>query len=208
MSVSVFSIQDTEISERQIYNLIKIAFQERKEAGLNYGCLSLSFEAFLKEIEDNVILVAVDDNLGVLCGCTMLSFRMDKHGKRYGWERHTSVHPDYKGMGVGTMLISELKNKAIEFGCEYLGCSTAVEAESAVKVHLKNGYQIIGLKSYKSTNYYSFIFRMQLSPSRWSDPAFCKKQFKKSQRKVRLAYKADGSYTFLGKVLAKFGIKW
>ena len=188
--------------------MIKTAFQERKDAGLNYGCLSLSLDGFLKEISDSIILVAVDKDTRTLCGCTVLLLRRDKKGVLYGKEKHTSVHPDCKGKGMGSLLIMALREKAIEQGCDYVCCSTAVDAESAVKVHLKNGYQLVGLKSFKSTNYYSYLFRMQLKSSQWSDPSFCKRQFKKSARRVRISYKADGSRTIVGRVLLKMGVRW
>ena len=177
------------------------AFQERQDAGLNYGCLTLSFDDFLKEIRDSIILVAIDKDTGTLCGCTVLLLRYDRDGILFGKEKHTSVHPEYKGKGIGSLLIKALSIKALERNCEYICCSTAVDAVSAVKVHLKNGYQIVGLKSFKSTNYFSYLFRMQLKPSRWSDPLYCKRQYKKSEKKVRIAYKADGSKTTFGKML-------
>ena len=170
--------------------------------------MSLTYDGFVEEAKDSVILIAIDEVSCFLCGCILLKTFRDKDNILYGKENHTSVHPDYKGQGIGSLLIVALKAKAIEQGCEYLSCSTAVDAESAIRVHLKNGYQIIGLKSYKATNYYSYLFRMQLTPSHWCDPAFCRKQYKKSRRKVRVAYKADGSKSFWGKFLEKVGVYW
>lgn len=208
MKIDIFTIEESGVTKEQVLSLIKLAFQERKDAGLNYGCLSLSYDGFLREIRDSIILVAIDQDSGVLCGCTVLLIRNTKKGLLYGKEKHTSVHPEYKGHGIGSLLINVLKNKAVEQNCDYLCCSTAVDADSAVKVHLKNGYQIVGLKSFKSTNYYSYLFRMQLKPSQWSDPSFCKKQYKKSARRARIAYKKDGSRTIVGRVLLKVGVKW
>lgn len=208
MKIDIRTIEESGITHEQVLSLVKLAFQERKDAGLNYGCLSLSLEGFLKEIGESIIFVALDEGDGSLCGCTVLLIRHDQYGALYGREKHTSVHPDFKGMGIGSMLIKAIRDKAVEEGCEYLFCTTAIEAESAIKVHLKNGYQIVGLKSFKSTNYYSYLFRMQLKPSPWSDPAYCKRQFRKSARRVRLAYKADGSRTLFGRFLQKIGVKW
>lgn len=208
MKIKVYPIEKTNVSLERVLTLIKLAFQERKEQGLNYGCLSLSLDGFQEEVKDSMILIATDEDSDVLCGCSVLMIRCDKDGNRFGWEKHTSVHPEYKGKGVGSLLINSLKAKAIELDCEYLGCSTAVDAESAIRVHLKNGYYIVGLKSFRSTNYYSYMFRMQLTPSCWSDPLYCKKQYKKSRRKIRVAYKADGSKTILGRLLANIGVNW
>ena len=208
MNIKIVTIEETNNTYEQVLSLIKLAFQERKDAGLNYTCLSLTYDSFIKEAKDSVILVAIDEISCFLCGCILLKILRDKDNICYGKENHTSVHPDYKGQGIGSLLIAALKTKAIELGCEYLSCSTAVDAESAIKVHLKNGYQIIGLKSYKATNYYSYLFRMQLTPSRWCDPAFCRKQYKRSRRRVRVAYKSDGTMTVFGRMLARFGINW
>ena len=104
---------------------------------------------------------------------------------------NTSVHPEYKGKGIGSLLIKALRAKALEQNCEYISCSTAVDAVSAVKVHLKNGYQIVGLKSFKSTNYYSYLFRMQLKPSQWSDPSYCKRQYKNCTKFTSFMHKRN-----------------
>lgn len=208
MEVNILPIEKTAVTKEQLLFLIKEAFRERKDVGLNYRCLTLSMDGFLKEIRDSEILVAIDGDTGTICGCTILLLRQDKDGSRFGREKHTSVHPDYKEKGIGSMLITALREKAVENQCEYIVCSTAVEAVSAVKVHLKNGYHIVGLKSYKMTNYYSYLFRMQLTPSLWSDAAYCRRQYIKSACRVRIAYKPDGSKTIAGRILSKFGINW
>lgn len=208
MNIQIMFLEDTSISNEQLFDLVKLAFQERKDAGLNYMCLSASISDFVLEIKDAYVLVAMDVEKNELCGCSILKVEKNKLGVLHGREKHTAVSPNYKGQGVGSKLIDTLKCKAIELGCDYLTCTTAVSAKSAVAVHVKNGYQIVGLKSFRQTNYYSYIFRMQLTPSVWKDAKYCKHQFQKSAVKTYLAYRKDGNKTCVGRLFSKIGINW
>ena len=81
--------------------------------------------------------------------------------------------------------------------------TTAVGAESSVKIHLKQGYKIIGLGSFPTTNYYSYIFRLYLQPSIWQNSSFCKIRYAISYLKTHLTKKENGSFTLLGSILKK-----
>lgn len=193
MSISVLPIEQTSITIEQLYVLIKTAFQERKEAGLNYVCLSMTIHEFMEELNNSIPYVAIDREANVVCGCTILKIQNNKKGLLYGLEMHTSVDPKYKNRGIGSMLINAIKAKAIEMKCAYLYCSTAISAKSAIRVHLKNGYKIVGMASYPQTNYYSYRFRLALSPLP-NDNFICRKFiFIKSALRTLLLYNADGS---------------
>ncbi len=202
MEVTILPIEETSITIEQLYVLIKSAFQERKEAGLNYVCLSMTMPEFLKELESAKPLVAIKET-GALCGCTILKLLRNRKGVLYGLEMHTSVSPESKNLGIGSLLIKAIITKAKELGCDYICCSTAVSARSAIRVHLKNGYRIVGMASYKKTNYYSYKFRYSITPSLYDRFIYRKCCFIKSSIKTFLLYKADGSKRYLYYLLKK-----
>lgn len=203
MNINIVPLEETSITIEQLFMLIREAFQERKVAGLNYVCLSMTVHEFLKELENSIPYVAIDRDNNTFCGCTILKILKDKKSLLYGLEMHTSVNPIYKNRGVGSMLIQAIKEKATEKGCSYLYCSTAISAKSAIKVHLKNGYKIVGLASYSKTNYYSYRFRLQILPLRHDNIVFQKIIFLESAIKTFLLYKADGSKRILYYLLNK-----
>lgn len=193
MNIIIVPIEETNITVEQLFRLIKEAFQERKEAGLAYICLSMTIHEFMEELENSMPYVAIDKDVDVLCGCAILKIRRDKNALLYGLEMHTSVAPKYKNRGIGSMLINTIKIRATEAGCSYLSCSTAISAKSAIKVHLKNGYKIVGMASYPKTNYYSYRFKLQLLPLPHSNFIYRKINFLKSAIKTVLFYNADGN---------------
>ncbi len=58
--------------------------------------------------------------------------------------RYMAVHPDYRGMGIGSRLLEEMEKIARRKKAEYILLNAR---ENAINFYLKNGYSIIG-KSY------------------------------------------------------------
>ena len=81
---------------------------------------------------------------------------------------------------------------------------TAKKAASAVNYHLRNGFKIIGLISHPTTNYYSYLFRKQLThPSPYDYKLYCKFQYLKSSIKTKLLYKENGQKSLLCRLMGK-----
>lgn len=71
--------------------------------------------------------------------------------KRYGRLRHRgdcgwSVHPNYQGKGIGTMLLNGLINEAKKIGLKRLEAEIAIENEGSWKLAKKCGFEIEGVK--------------------------------------------------------------
>ncbi len=204
LNIQILSLYNTPFTTEHLLHLIKDAFKERKDAGLNYVCLSMTHEDFVKELDNSVPIVAYNKYNNTLCGCSILKLCKDKNGQYYGVEKHTSVLPMYKNQGLGSKLIKRVIEIAKKYECKYLLCSTAKSATSAIKVHKKNGYKIVGLASYKNTNYYSYKFRLNIYPSTNKNYYFRKLYFIKSVIKTILLYQKDGSFTTIHKWINKY----
>lgn len=203
MNVVVKKREETDITYDQIVNLMHDAFEERLQQGLNFKCSSMTVDEFKKYTAHSTILVAIDSENNSFLGFGVITIKESKNQGKYAFVQDLSVSPKVKRCGIGSKLERERVCVARNSGCKYMECTTAVGAESSVKYHLKQGYKIIGLTSFPTTNYYSYIFRMYLLPSIWQNSLFCKIKYATSYLKTHLMKKEDGSLTLFGFILKK-----
>ena len=187
IKVSVAKKEDTPYEE--LFHVMKEAFKERSEQGLNFVCLSWSLDDFISKLKNNTILIARDtENDDKIIGFERLVFNNDFVALGI-----IAILPDYKRGGVGMLLFNTAEQIVKSANYNYMAADTAVGAKSSVKWHLKNGFKKYELRSYKSTNYYSYIFRKQLVyHPKWSNPIYCKLHYWKSAIKCRMYTLANG----------------
>ena len=200
MSIEVKRLEETSYTYKDVVDLLHEAFQERLEQGLKYTCSFITEEQFREKTSHGIVCVAVDDDLG-LCGTATLTIKTDNHGVEYGYNEYNGIRSDLKGKGIGTMLYKYIEREARKNGCKYLMSDTSTQAESAVNYHLKNGFKIIGLESYRSTNYWSYVFRRQLVPStKWGNSLYCKMRYIKSWVFIHTTRDINGNDTAWGRM--------
>ena len=200
MSVVIKRLQDSSYSYKDVVDLLHEAFLERLEQGLKYTCSTMTEEQFRSKTTNGIVYVAIDDETG-LCGTATLTIKTDKNGIKYGYYENNGIRSDMKGQGIGTMLCIFREKESRKNGCDYLLSDTSTKAKSAVKYHLRNGFKIIGLESYRSTNYWSYVFRRQLIPSKkWDNPLYCKWQYLKSWIFIRITRNINGKDTAVGRL--------
>lgn len=190
--ICVDILNKDEVPFEELYLIMKEAFKERSEQGLDFTCLSWSFEEFVSKLRNDTILIAqnVDDRI---IGFERLYFEDD-----FVHCGLIAVLPNFKRKGIGSLLIKTAEQLVLSRNCEYMLADTAVDAKSSVKWHLRNGFNIVGIDSGPNTNYYSYLFRKQLvfHPF-WSNSLFCKIHYLFSVMKCRACYHADGKTTKL-----------
>lgn len=200
MSIVIQKLQETSYDYKDVVDLLHEAFQERLAQGLKYTCSTMTEEQFRNRTANGIVYVAIDDETG-LCGTATLTIKTDKNGVKYGYYEYNGIRSDMKGKGIGTMLYIYIERESVKNGCEYLISDTSTQATSAVKYHLKNGFKIIGLESYRSTNYWSYVFRRQLVPSKkWDNPLYCKWQYIKSSFFIKITRDINGKDTWIGRM--------
>lgn len=186
-------IKDSPFSYDDLMQLIYASVQERLDQGLNFIVASMSADDYREKTKDSIVIVAYRDNdlLGTACS----TIKKDKHGKNFSYEEMIYVSPECKRGGLGSKMQLKRIEVAKENGCPYTISDTAEGATSSVRWHLKNGYKLVGLRSYEKTNYYSKIFRWQIEPHPlWNNSLFCKVHYWFSSIKCRMCYHEDGSY--------------
>lgn len=165
--------------------------------------MKLTPDSFAEKTANDIVLVAIDEN-NTLLGTTSFSILKDRQGKQYAYNKYSAVISTTKQMGIGSSLLQCEKRIAINEGCCYIISDTCEHAKWSVKWHEKNGFKIVGLKSFDTNDYYSLIFRLQLDDtSIWSSSFYCMIRFFLSWFKTRLMYDTKGNITLIGSVVIK-----
>ncbi len=196
-SLIICRVEDSPFCSEDVVSLIHESFKERLDQGLCFTCSSITVEQFDEKMSDGITLVAYDDDSMTLLGTASTHLYLDSGNKEYGYYEYMAVIPSAKRMGIGSRLLEESIINLKRQGAEYVISDTACGARSSVKWHLKNGFHIIALRSYSSTNYYSYIFRKQLvGKSRWDNCLYRNGRFVISYVKTKLKWSKDGSERF------------
>lgn len=196
-------LKNSPFSTRDVIELLHSSFQERKDIGLSFTCSSMTKDQFDLIMQNGITLVAYakEDSL---CGTLSAHLFTDKDRNSYGYIEYLAVEPSQKRTGIGEKLFSEMERILLSKGVSYIMSDTAARAKSSVKWHRKRGFVIVGYHSYKSTNYYSFIFRKQYSsPSLWNSIVYRTVRFVLSYLKTTIGWKRSGSERFVYRELIK-----
>lgn len=198
-NVLVTTLDDSVCSIQEVFGLVHASYQQWLDNGLDSAVANYSLDDYIEKTKNCIVLVAIDAN-GLLLGTHTLDFV----GNKCCFGKFLAVDPSAKRKGIGKILLEKECEIAIAKGCDHILEDTAEKAIWSVKWHLKNGYRIIGYRSFTTNNYYSYLFRKQLVPSKkWDNKYFCKLQFLKSYLKTKLLKDRFGKPTVFGKILVK-----
>ena len=207
MNAIIKTREEARFSYEQVVDLLHEAFQERLQQGLHYTCSSMTVERLKEKTKDGVIVCAIDQDTNRLVGVGVMNFKRDGEHK-YGYMEFGGVSSSAKRQGIGSKLMNARIQLAKDYGAEYILSDTSTQAESAIKYHLKNGFKIVGYESYRSTNYWSYVFRLQLKkPSKWDNAAYRKIKFIQSYVFIKLTRTINGADTALGRIYKKLKCK-
>lgn len=208
MHVVVKKLQDTVVTYQQLAELLHDSFQERLDQGLHFTCSRMTAEQYEAKVKDGYVFVALDSCTGDLLGTATLHIKTDSHGVVYGYNEYLAVSPKAKHFGVGTMLLNERLSLLLSQGGKYVMSDTACGATSSVKWHQKNGFQIYELESYRSTNYWSYVFIKYLDESIRRSILRIKVHYWMSWIFIRITRNINGQDTTLGKLYKIIKGKW
>ena len=197
MNIEIESItHDHPIEE--MFDVLKSAFEEHRQQGIYFSCMSFNLDDFKKEeASTSTVIVARDTSKNKIVG--FQNVWVSRGGRAVGGL--IAVHSCYKRSGVGSMLFKKTQEYAIDKDASYILSNTAVGAKSSINWHLKNGFKIVGLKSWSDTNYYTYVFRKQLVyHPLWSNSLYCQVHYWLSALKCRLCFRENGEQRALMKV--------
>jgi len=199
--VEVKQLSETNFTIENVVNLIHQSFKQWTVNGIESAVASYTINEF--SWKNCIILVAFNGN--DLLGTCTLEKRIDNRKENLIFGKYFAVSPNNKKQGIGSMLLEKEKQIAIEKHCSYILADTSEHAYWSIKWHKKNGFNIIGLRSFKTNNYYSYLFRYQLKPhSIYNSNLYCFLIYTWSSFKTKLLKKRNGEYTILGKIIHFF----
>lgn len=207
MEVVIKLLSETNVSYQQLTDLLHAAFEERLEQGLNFTCSTMSTEQFEVKMREGYVFVALNKETNELLGTVTIHINTDKKGNVFGYHEYLAVSPKVKHFGVGTKLALAWDALLKEKNAKYVMSDTACDATSSVNWHLKNGFQIYELESYRSTNYWSYVFIKYLDDSNRNSLFQIKLHYWWSWLFIRITRHKNGNDTVIGKLYKKVKCK-
>ena len=195
-TIEVRRLEETGFTIDQVFGLLKASFQQWLDHGIDSAVARYSLEDFKEKTEGHTVIVAYsgDRLLGTL------TMELDRPPMCYG--EFVAVTPGVKRCGIGAKLLEKQSAIAREKSCTYIVEDTSEKATWSVKWHLKQGYRKVGYASFRTNDYYSYVFRKQLVPSRlWDSAVWCKCVFLCRYCKTKMLVDRFGNPTALGRLL-------
>lgn len=132
--------------------------EDRKVVGEFFGRLTPSVLQYVRnDVTDPKILDKWFDQLNYDRVFPLLAFQGEKvvanatlHRVAHGWRKHLGtirivVDPEFHGKGLGTLMVNELVDLAMEFGLEKLMVELPLRAQGALAIFKKAGFSPRGV---------------------------------------------------------------
>lgn len=197
MNISI--IRHIEESQKEeVLTLIHSSFKEHLGHGLKFTCSYYTLQDLDEKVLGGECFFAVKDNK--IIGLISI---LVKDLSTEAYLSISAVHPQFKSLGVGSLLMKEVLVFLREQNVKVLISDTSINARNTVRWYVKKlGCRIVGYQSYPSTNYYSYIFRLDLVPvSFFTKHVKYPFMFIKSYLRCKITKRRNGQYTPVGKML-------
>lgn len=201
--IVIKELSETKYTFSDVHSLIKVAYKQRADEGIHFRALTETTEELEKRINDNsgIVFVALDDSTNELLGTGSVLFCVDKDTVPYAGLVLAAVLPKAQGQGIGSLLRIRQEEYAKEHGCVYISSSTAMNATSSIRYHLKTGAKKYGFISARDSEYYSVYFRKYLSTTKKKSGLYCTMHYFFSKAKTLLMFHENGEKKMLGKIV-------
>ena len=188
---------DPSFPYNEALELYRQSFEEHTRRGIVFMISKFTREQLIAELMDTYILAAFHEGRLIAVRCMRIRERAHGAGPRFCKMVHLAVAHDMKHRGIATVIDELSVELALNEHCEYMKADTSVKAVNSVRWHLKNGYRIVDVRSYRQTKYYSYVFRKQLKKgSLWGTAWFCALSRALGYVFCHLTKRADGTSRF------------
>ena len=202
MDIEIRQLADTSYTYEQLVDLMHDSFQERKDQGLLFTSCTMDVETFKRKYSDGVIIVGSNKDDGELLAFYTFHLRSKGHNQiKYGYLEQLAVSPKAKRTGIGTKMLDANLAIAQKMGASSMLSDTACKAERSVRWHYKNKFLLYELESYRSTDYWSKVFKLYLpkGSNTFFRQVSCRMHYWFSWIFIRLTRNIYGNDTVLGR---------
>lgn len=204
MDIEIKHLQETDFTYEQLVDLMHDSFQERKDQGLLFTSCTMDVETFKRNYSDGVIIVGYNKENGELLAFYTFHLLSERRNKdmKYGYLEQLAVSPKAKRTGIGTKMLDANLALAQGMGASYMLSDTACKAESSIRWHYKNKFLLYAFESYRSTDYWSKVFKLYLpkGSNTISRRIACRIHYWYTWIRIRLTRDIHGKETFLGRL--------
>lgn len=152
------------VSWEQITQLLHLAYKEKADKNMKYSATHQDPSITKKRVGQGKCLVALYK--GELVGTITLNIK--RNGENVGFLKQVAVHPNYKGLGIGSMMVDSIFKISQDIELSKIELTTAAKAKSLIKWWQGFGFKLISFTSYSNTNYYSVRMRKFIGNNKYS----------------------------------------
>ncbi|OYU97660.1 MAG: GNAT family N-acetyltransferase [Bacteroidetes bacterium B1(2017)] len=125
-----------------------------------------TFDTEIKTIEDRIVWLNQHDSKHPVLVATIdteivawasLSKWSDRSAYDLTAEVSIYVHQNHRGQGIGSILFEEIVQLAPSIGLHYILSRITQGNETSIRLHLKNGFQIVGVMHQVGNKFGSFL---------------------------------------------------
>ncbi len=190
----ILSVDDESLSDELISAFIRKNFEPSKTGGIVYTAARTSTQDIsrLRRLGAKIISAKAD---GKLVGLHIMLISPCLFRKKRIFCPIRCVDDSCRGQGIGADMFRKAESIATA-DCLYSFISTAFSSPENKKALEKLGYRKWRIASWDDSNYYSVVYRKDLSPS----IKLWRLAYPFSRLLCPLCKNADGSFTFFGKI--------
>jgi GNAT superfamily N-acetyltransferase len=196
------------VSWDEITQLLHIGYSERRMQGLDYSAASQSVQKTIERVSNGVCLVALLD--GKLIGtesyrmirASELKFRRWYHDDCFFYLHSLTVLPEFKRMGIGTIIRNKIVEEAYQKKVDSLISDTSAHAKWLISWYSRLGHKKVGQVSHPTTNYFSIVMRTPICGKKYNE-LYRRLMYLQSFVLCRLAFRRDGRLRLLGNVFKR-----
>ena len=143
-----------------IRQLVNAAYKELSDMGLNDTATYQDEEKTRERMKEGKTFILLEEDRII---ATILYFKKNEITKKDTvYVGQFGVSPEYKRMGLGSIMMDHCENLARKEGYEAIQLDTAKPATHLVNWYLKRGYEVVGSTRWEGKTYESYIFEKPL----------------------------------------------
>lgn len=147
-------VRESDISDLRV--LINLAYKDLADRGLNYTATYQDEDITRQRISKGKAFVLEFQNQLI---ATILYWKENHFTqKNTAYLGQLAVHPRFKRMGIGSLLMDYCEELAKKDGFDGLQLDTAQPAQHLVDWYLKRDFKILGTVQWEGKTYQSFVF--------------------------------------------------